>query len=309
MSSYFIIRKLLLLCFSLLFVMTLTFFLMHSLPGDPFVQDQSIPAETLKTLHRYYGLDQPLIFQYFHYIFNIFHFDLGMSFKYINRTVSQIILESFPISLALGLEALLFSITGGLICGTIAALYRFAWQDRMILILMSLGSAIPSFILATLLQYVFAMQLDLFPVARWGDFEHTVLPSLALSLFPLTYIAKLTRTNMIDVLDQDYIVTARSKGLSRFEVIYKHVWRNALISVLVYVGPLIATIFTGSFVIEKIFGIPGLGQWLVVSIGNRDYPVIMGITIFYSFILMSSNFLVDCLLYLSDPRLKMKSAG
>jgi len=277
---------------------------MHLLPGDPFAEEHSISLENLKALHRHYGLDQSVLIQYFKYLNHILHFDLGISLKYSGRSVTQIILEHFPISFVLGLEALFIALMGGISLGTLAALYQNKWQDRGILIFSIICLSFPAFLLATLLQYVFAMQLNIFPVARWGSFEHTVLPAVALALFPLAYILKLTRTNILDVLAQDYILTARSKGLNTFEILYKHVWRNALLAVIAYVGPLLAAIFTGSFVIEKIFGIPGLGQWLVVSITNRDYPVIMGITIFYSGILMICNFLIDCLYYNLDPRLK-----
>jgi len=304
MTTHFLIKKAFIFVISLTMVITLTFFLMHLIPGDPFMEEQMISEEILKAMHHDYGLDKPLIMQYFYYLKGLFHLDLGFSFKYQGRPVAQIISEAFPISFALGIQALLIALGGGLIGGSIASLYHRKWQDQAILAFLALCLSVPAFLSATLFQYLFAMQLDLFPVARWGSFSHTILPSLALALFPFAYLARLARTNIIEVLQQDYIVTARSKGLSQWEILYKHVLKNALLPVVAYLGPLIAAVFMGSFVIEKIFGIPGLGQWLVTSIGNRDYPLIMGLAIFYSFLLMGFNFLVDCVYYLLDPRIK-----
>lgn len=299
-----LVRKGTIILVSLLFVATLTFVIMHAVPGDPFAQEQVIPEEVLKALHQHYGLDKPLFEQYVQYLQGIFLFDLGPSLRYQGRSVNEIIAEGFPISFVLGLEALVLSIAGGMALGAFAALYHLRWQDKLCLFIGILGISIPSFLLATFLQYLLAMKLDLFPVARWGSFSQSILPAVTLSAFPLAFIARLTRANMLDVLQQDYIPTARSKGINAFQLIWRHVIRNALIPILAYIGPLIAAVFTGSFIIEKIFGIPGLGQWLVASISNRDYPLIMGLTLFYSAILMVSMFLVDCVCCLIDPRMR-----
>ena len=300
-----LIKKALNLILSFLMIVTVTFFLMHSIPGDPFMDEQALPEEIMKALRKQSGLDQPLIAQYFTYLKGIFlHFDLGYSFKYQGRTVNQIIAEGFPISLLLGVESLLFSIFGGLSLGAIASLYHQRWQDSCIIIFVTLGVSIPGFLLATFFQYLLAIKLDLFPIALWGTFSHTCLPVLALSAFPLAYITKLSRASTIEILRQDYLLTAYSKGLNPFQILMKHTVRNTLIPIIAYLGPLIASIFTGSFVIEKIFGIPGLGQWLVSGISNRDYTVIMGITIFYSALLLLAIFLVDCLFCLIDPRIR-----
>lgn len=298
----FAIKKAINLLISLFAVATLTFFIMHALPGDPFSQEQTMPEEVLKALHRHYGLDKPLATQYVHYLQNILIFDLGPSMKYPGRSVNEIIQEGFPVSFLLGLVSLLLSTFGGLLLGSIAALKHLQWQDRLCLFLGILGISIPSFLLASFLQYVFAMKLDLLPVARWGTISHMILPAVTLAVFPLVFIARLVRANMVEVLQQDYIVTARSKGINNFQLIRRHVIRNSILPLLGYMGPLTAAVFTGSFIVEKIFGIPGLGQWLVVSIGNRDYPVIMGLTIFYSSVLMMSVFLFDCLSRWVDPR-------
>lgn len=302
---YYVIKKGLILVLSLFIVITLTFFLMHAIPGDPFTQDQAVPEEVLKALYKHYGFDQPLLVQYIKYLKGILHFDLGPSFKYPDRTVNAIIAESFPISFVLGLEALVLAILGGIGLGALAALYHLRWQDHLILLLTVLGTSIPSFLLATLLQYFLAMKWDLLPVARWGTFNHTLMPVLTLTALPLAFIARLTRSNMLEVLQQDYILTAQAKGLNMFQIIGRHVLRNALLPVFTYLGNVIVVIFTGSFVIEKIFGIPGLGQWLVVSISNRDYTMIMGLTIFYSALLMLSVFVVDLLYGLLDPKIDL----
>ncbi len=308
MTSYFF-KKLTILLLSLLVVATLTFFLMHAIPGDPFTQEKAIPQEILQAMQAHYGLDKPLIVQYFEYMQGLCSFNLGPSFKYQGRTVNEIIGEGFPVSLCLGLEALFISLCFGVLFGSVAACRQGKWQDRSAMLIAVLGLSIPSFLLATFLQYVLAMKLDLLPVARWGTFEQSILPALSLAALPTAFISRLLRTSMIEVLHQDFIQTAKSKGLSSSWILYKHVLRNALLPVASYLGPLTASILTGSFAIEKIFGIPGLGQWFVLSITNRDYTVIMGTTLFYSALLMSTVFLVDLLYSWIDPRIKTNFKG
>lgn len=301
------IKKLTLLLASLFFIATLTFFLMHAIPGDPFTQEQAIPKEILDALHRHYGLDKPLFIQYLNYLRGLFSLDLGPSFKFEGRTVTAIITESFPTSALLGAVALVLALSGGIFLGSIAALFHRRWPDAC-----AMGWAIfclstPSFVIATVLQYLLAMRLDFFPIARWGSFEQTVLPALALAATPMAFIARLIRTSMIDILSQGYIQTARAKGLSMRHILIHHVLRNAILPVVTYLGPLSASVLTGSFAIEKIFGIPGLGQWFVSSITNRDYTVIMGTTLFYSAILLGASFCVDLLYPLIDPRLRSQA--
>lgn len=305
----FLVKKATILLISLFVVTTLTFFLMHAIPGDPFVQDKAIPEEILKALHKHYGLDQPLYVQFGKYLNGILHFEFGPSFKYEGRTVNQIIAEGFPVSLVLGLEALLLAVTGGIVLGSIAALNHLKWQDHLTMVIAVIGISVPSFLLASFLQYVLAMKLDLLPVARWGNFAQTIMPAISLAMLPMAFIARLTRSNMVEVMQQDYIQTAKSKGLNSFQIVLRHVTRNALLPVVTYLGPLSAAVLTGSFAIEKIFGIPGLGQWFVTSITNRDYTVIMGTTIFYSAILMLSVFIVDILYCFIDPRIQLKKNG
>ncbi|MEX0962070.1 MAG: ABC transporter permease [Simkaniaceae bacterium] len=306
MTLYFC-KKLFYLVISLFIVASMTFVLMKAIPGDPFSQEQAVPEEILKSLYRHYGLDRPYFIQYLKYLKGVFTLDFGPSFKYESQSVTQIIKSSFPVSFTLGLQALIFALFGGISLGTIAALFRGRTQDHIAMIIAVLGLSIPSYILATTLQYIFAMKLKILPVARWGSFSHTILPSLALASLPMAFIARLTRTNMVEILEQDYILTARAKGLSPIRIIMKHVLKNSLMPVITYLAPLSSSILTGSFVIEKIFGIPGLGGWFVNSIINRDYTVIMGVTIFYSVILMVSIFIVDLLYFILDPRLRERA--
>lgn len=301
----FLVKKICILIFSLFLVATFTFLLLKNIPGDPFSQEQAVPEEILKSMHAYYGLDKPWYVQYLKYLKGIATWDLGPSFKYEGRTVNEIISEGAPISFVLGLEALIIAIICGITLGTIAAFRRSCYPDHLCMIFAVIGISIPNFILATFLQYIFSMKLSLLPVARWGSFAQSILPSLSLSALPMAFIARLTRGNMVEVLQQDYVITARSKGLSFLKILFSHVLKNSLITVVTYLAPLCSGILTGSFVIEKIFGIPGLGGWFVTSITNRDYTVIMGVTMFYSTVLMTSVFIVDLIYYVLDPRIKI----
>jgi oligopeptide transport system permease protein len=303
---YYLLKKGLILLFSLYIVATLTFFLMHAIPGDPFLQEQAVPEEILKAMYKHYGLDQPWYIQYGRYLKGIVTWELGPSFKYQGRTVNEIISDGLPVSLSLGSFALTIALFGGITCGAISSLKHLRWQDYSSMLIAVLGISIPSFILATFLQYIFAMKLDLLPVARWGSFNQCILPALSLAALPMAFIARLTRSNMIEVMQQDYIQTAKSKGINSLQILWRHLMRNALLPVITYLGPMAAAILTGSFAVEKIFGIPGLGQWFVMSITNRDYTVIMGTTIFYSALLMLCVFIVDILYCFIDPRIKIK---
>ena len=304
MTSKFLLKKGLILLISLFLITSITFFLMHSIPGDPFIQDKAIPEEILQSLHKHYGLDQPLHIQYFKFLRGVLTGNLGPSFKYEGRMVTEIIFDGFPISFTLGIEALLISLASGITLGSFAALYRSKWQDHFSMILAVLWISVPSFVLATILQYIFSMRLNILPVARWGTFAHSILPALSLAALPTAVIARLTRANMAEVLEQDFVLTARSKGLSPLTIVCHHVLRNSFLPILTYLGPLTAAILTGSFAVEKIYGIPGLGQWFVNSIMNRDYTVIMGVTLFYSALLIFWVFIIDLLYTFIDPRIR-----
>lgn len=300
----YIFKKIAILVASLWTVVSLTFVLVHAIPGDPFTNEEAISKEILEAIRHYYGLDKPLWEQYKDYIARLLHGDLGPSLVYQGRTSNSIIAGGFPVSLKLGLESLFLAIALGLPIGALGALKKSKWQDSFIMLAAVVGISVPSFILATLLQYVFAMQLGWLPVARWGSFLHSILPALSLAALPTAVIARLTRSNMLEVLQQDYILTARTKGLSLIQVIFRHSLRNALLPIITYLGTLTANILTGSFVIEKIFGIPGLGQWFVLSVLNRDYALVLSLTIFYSTFLMICVFLVDIVCAWIDPRIK-----
>ena len=302
---FYFLKKLLYLGITFFLIITATFFLMKAVPGDPFTDEKAVPKEILKNLYKHYGLDDPLSEQYVKYVYSVLKGDLGPSFKYKGRTVNAIIKESFPISFILGMEALFFSISMGIILGAIAALKQNQWQDYTASILAIVGISVPSFIMASFLQYIFAIQLELFPVARWGSLSHSILPALSLSALPTAYITRLTRSNMLEILQQEYIKTAKAKGLNAWTIITRHALRNALLPVITFIGQLLASILAGSFVVEKIFGIPGLGQWMVMSITNRDYTVIMGTTLFYASILILAIFFIDIAYSLIDPRIKL----
>lgn len=302
----FLIKKIIILLLSLWCVVTGTFFLMHSIPGDPFIGEQNVPPEILQSLHAYYGLDKSLFSQYLKYLKELLHGHLGTSIIYQGRNVQQFISEGFPISARLGFQALCIAIPSGILMGTFAACKKNKWQDTSAMLLSTFWISIPNFVLATFLQYFFCTKWHLLPVARWGSFEHTILPSLALAALPTAYIARLIRANMIEILQQDYIRTALSKGIPLFWVSIRHGLRNALLPTLTYLGPLVSHILTGSFMIERIFAIPGLGQWMIHSIQTRDYPMIAGLTIFFSAFLMLSTFVTDILYVLIDPRIRIR---
>ncbi len=276
---------------------------MKALPGDPFTEEQAIPKEILSQLYEYYGLDKPIYEQYLQYLKGILTFNLGPSLKYEGRYVHDVIKESFPISLSLGAFALTLAATFGILIGTLSAHFRNRWQDRLLTVMTIFGISIPSFILATFLQYFLALKLNLFPLARWGSFSHMVLPAISLACLPMAYIARLCKAAMLETFEQDYITFARSKGLSSLKIIQHHVLKNSLLPVITYIGHLSASILTGSFVVEKIFGIPGLGFWFVNSIANRDYPMIMGLTIFFSFVVTLMIFFVDLIYLILDPKI------
>jgi len=302
-------KRIIYMIITIFLIVTATFWLMHAVPGGPFTSEKTIQPEILEQLEKHYGVDKPIFQQYVDYLVKVATWDLGPSFKERGTMVEDIINRGFPNSLELGLQAAAIAVFGGISLGVIAALRHNKWQDYTAMIVAVLGLSVPSFILATFYQYIFAIELKWFPIAKWESFAHTVLPSLALAALPLAFIARLTRSNMLEVLSQDYMKTAKAKGLSTFTATVKHAIRNALLPVITYLGPMLANVITGSFVIERIFGIPGLGKEFVTSIANRDYTVIMGVTVFYSLILVVLVLLVDILYTVIDPRIKMSDTG
>ena len=286
-------------------VITITFFLMHAIPGGPFTAEKSLPPYVLHSIEERYKLNDPLYKQYGDYLCNLVQGDLGPSFKYPGRSVNDIIKDGFPVSFKLGIEAILIAIIIGIPAGILAGVKKDKWQDRAVNFFTTLGVAVPSFVVAALLIYVLSTKLHLLPAAMWNGWRYEIMPALALSGMPMSFIARLTRSSMLDILSQDYIKTARAKGLSWSKVLIKHALPNSLIPVVTYLGPMTASILTGSFVIETIFAIPGLGQYFVTSVYNRDYTVILGVTIFYSVIVIVLNMVVDLLYPLLDPRIKI----
>jgi ABC-type dipeptide/oligopeptide/nickel transport system permease component len=281
---------------------------MNAVPGSPFLGDKPLPPKVIENLTKKYGLDQPLYVQYLTYGKNIIlKGDFGQSIKKIGQQVSDIIGRSFPVSARLGLVSVAFATTLGTLLGITGALKRNTMTDRTVMFISTLGIAVPGFVVATSSIILFAVLIKIFPTYGLTSPLHYVLPGLALSFQPLSYITRLTRSTMLDVLNQDYIRTARAKGLKEQKVIFKHALRNAILPVVTYLGPLIAGIITGTFVIEKIFAIPGLGRYFVDSITNRDYPVILGTTIFFGAILILMNLLVDIVYVIVNPQIKLEN--
>ncbi|KIC71021.1 Dipeptide transport system permease protein DppB [Candidatus Protochlamydia amoebophila] len=305
MYHVYFCRKFIYLLSSLWIIITLTFILMKAVPGDPFNDEQGLRTDIHQTLIKKHGLDQSGINQYLNYLSQLLKGNLGYSLKYQGRSTNQIIQESFPISAQLGFQAIFIALIGGVTLGLIGALKKNKWQDFFILILTAIGTSIPSFILATFLQYIFAIKWGVLPLAQWGNFNQSILPSLSLALLPMAFIARLTRASLIEILKTDYIKAAQAKGLPYYQILYSHALRNALLPVISYLGQLLANILVGSFIIEKIFSIPGLGGWFVNSVLSRDYPVIMGLTLFYSTLLLLSVFIVDIIYSLLDPRIQL----
>lgn len=286
-------------------IITVTFFIMKVIPGDPFAQDGGLPPIVQKNLHAHYNLDKPEIVQYGMYLKSILQFDFGPSMKHRSITVNDYIKKGFPVSLHLGLQALSIAIAFGLILGVIAALYQNKWPDYVSMIIAIIGISVPNFILATFLINYVAVQWNLLPVATWKSWSHTILPTISLAMMPLAYIARLMRSSMLEVMSQDYILTAKAKGLKQSTIIIKHAIRNAILPVVTVLGILMTNLVTGSFIVEYIFGIPGMGDMFVTSIFNRDYSVILGSTIFYSAILIFLIFIVDVAYTWIDPRIKI----
>lgn len=311
----FTAKRLVMALITLLFVASVTFALMNSIPGSPWLSDKAPTQATIDALNEKYGLDKPPIVQLGKYLQNLLKGDMGQSIvMQKNRPVTDIIKEMFPVSAKIGFYAISWAILVGIPLGCLAAYYRGSWLDSLLRVIATIGISIPSFVVASLLLATFAGQnesLRFFPTifdASLGVRTY-ILPCFSLGLYPMCYTARQTRASMLDALGQDYIKTARAKGLKSKTVIFKHALRNALIPVITYLGPQIAFVFCGSFVVEKVFSIPGLGRYFIQSITNRDYPVIMGTTIFLAAFIIFMNFLVDVLYKVVDPRIKLSGEG
>ncbi len=289
----------------LLIVASITFALLRFLPGGPFEREKALPPEILRNIEARYHLDEPLGRQYLRYLADLARGDLGPSYKYVGRDVTQILREAFPVSLQLGAVAFVLSCLFGVTTGLFAAVHRGSSVDRAIMLLALLGVSVPSFVLGAVLVLGVGLGLGWLPAALWEGPLYAVLPALTLAALPTAYVAQLTRTSVIEVIDLDHVRTARAKGLSELRVHLRHVLRNALLAVVTYFGPLLAVLLTGSFVVEQIFAIPGIGRFFVTAVTNRDYPLVMGVTLLYAALVVLANLVVDLLYGWLDPRIRL----
>ncbi len=309
MRNYFL-RRFIHSLFTIFLIATVTFFMMRAIPGGPFTRERPVPPEIMRSLNAKYNLDAPLIVQYFDYMKGLVTFDLGPSFSKIGVSVNELIISGFPLTAKVGLLAILLIITLGVPVGIISALRQNKPIDYFVMFMATLGVTVPSFVLATLYIFIFAGKLGWVPTYGLKTPLSYIGPMIALSGYSLSFVARLTRSSMLEVLRQDYIRTAWANGLKRFSVIGKHAMKNALIPVVTYLGPTIAAIMTGSFVVERIFAIPGIGRYFVDSVTNRDYTVIIGVTVLYASFYVMMVYLVDVIYALIDPRIKFeKEAG
>ncbi len=290
---------------TLFFISAANFFLMKLIPGGPFDTDKKVPPEVLRALEAKFRLDLPWWDQYFEYMKGIlFHWDWGPSLKFLGQKVSEIIMDGLPVSIELGCYALGVALVLGIISGTLAAAYRGTWIDRVSMGVAVLGISLPSFLVGALAIVFFAQKLGILPAAMWDSPAHKVLPTLVLGIRPAALIARLTRSSVLETLQMDFIRTARAKGLSRTKVLFVHALRNSLLPVLSLLGPLAATVLTGSFVIEYMFSVPGLATHFIQAVNNRDYPLLMGATLLYAAMLVFLNFCTEALSVSVDPRLR-----
>ncbi len=291
---------------SIFIVATLTFFLMNLVPGGPFVAEKSISKEAQAALEAKYGLDKPLLERYATYMTDFVKGDMGLSLRQRGRTVSDIIFSKFPVSAKLAGIAVAVAVLIGIPLGCLSAYNRGKLGDNIIIVFATCGIAIPSFISSVILLYTFGSKLNLLPTVGLNTMSSYIMPVTALAIYPTAYITRLMRSSLLDVMGQDYIRTAKAKGLSNFKILFKHALRNAVLPVVTYVGPMLAGLMTGSFVVEKIFTIPGLGRDFVSAINQRDYTLIMGTTIVLATLIITANVIVDILYKIIDPRIKLK---
>ncbi|MBF2663155.1 ABC transporter permease [Listeria seeligeri] len=299
------LKRVLYMLITLFIIASVTFVLMKFLPGTPYRNQEKLSDEQIHMMNEKYGLNDSIPVQYFNYMTGLVKGDLGVSFQLDNRPVSEILGALIGPSVQLALEAMVFGVIFGILLGVIAAMYQNRWPDYTSTFIAILGKSVPSFVFATVLQYVFAAKLQWFPVAGWGTFADTILPAFALAMFPLATAARFMRTELIDVFASDYVLLAKAKGNSRTEVAVKHAIRNALIPLITVLGPLSVALMTGSLVIENIYSIPGIGSQFVSSIQMNDYPVIMGTTLLFAVMLVFIILVVDILYGLIDPRIRV----
>ena len=285
-------------------LVTIVFFLVRLMPGDPFTSAK-LTEQVAENMRSYYGFDKPLLVQYFVYMGNLLRGNFGYSMKYTNKTVNYIIGQTFPFSADLGIRALVLAISIGLVLGIIAARNRGKKIDFFCVIVAVIGTSIPDFIMGAFLQYFFGIKWGLLPVAKYNGIEYTILPALALSFYTLASVSRIMRSSMLEVVQQDFIKTARTKGLSEMRITCKHQIRNAIMPVMTVLGPTVASVLTGTFVLESIFAIPGMGKYYVESVSVNDYSMVLGMTVFYGIFLVTANLIVDILYGVADPRVRI----
>lgn len=301
----FLIKRFLTILATLFVLATITFFLLRVVPGGPFDSDKALPPDIKANVEAKFGLNKPLTEQYVDYLVGMTRFDFGPSFKYIGRDVTEIILDTLPTSMELGLYSLFLAVVLGIPIGILSAYKQNTWVDFSGMFLAVAGISLPSYFVGAILIYVFSLQLNFFPPALWDEWVHKVLPTITLGTRPAALIARLTRAALLESIRSDYVRTARAKGLSEGKVIMKHALRNSLIPVVTLIGPLAAYVLTGTFVIEYIFAIPGMGKYFIDAVTNRDYPLIMGVTMVFGFMLTTANLIVDLAYALIDPRIRI----
>jgi oligopeptide transport system permease protein len=309
MAKY-IVKRIGMAIITILIIATLTFLLMNAVPGSPFMTERGTTQEQMDILEAKYGLDKPLPIQLKNYLVNFVQGDMGTSIKMQkNRPVNQIILEKLPVSSKVGVGAIIWAVIVGIVLGCVAAFNRGKPVDSILRIVSTAGVAVPGFVIASILLVVFGVKLAILPTQGLDTWQSYIMPCFALGFYPMCYIARLTRSSMLDVIHQDYIRTAKAKGLGWRKIIFKHALRNSLIPVVTYMGPLIAYVLTGGFVVETVFSIPGLGRYFVQSILARDYPIIMGTTILLATLLVFMMVVVDIVYKIVDPRIQLGKAG
>ncbi|MEX2785635.1 ABC transporter permease [Streptococcus sp. H49] len=304
MAKY-ILKRVAILLVTLWVVVTLSFFLMQILPGTPY-NNPKLTDEMVALMNKQYGLDKPVWQQYLKYLYDVLHGDFGTSYQSINQPVSRLIAQRLGVSVHLGIQALIIGLLSGLFVGAVSARNKNNWLDNGLSVISTLGISVPSFIIGLILLDYFGFKWGLLPLAGWGTFAQTILPSVALAIPVLAQVTRFFRSQMIETLNSDYIQLARAKGLTKRQVSSKHAYRNSMIPVLTLVGPLAANLLTGSALIEQIFSIPGIGQQFVTSIPTKDYPVIMGTTIVYAVMLMAAILITDIITSIVDPRVRLQ---
>ncbi|MFP4521849.1 MAG: ABC transporter permease [Fibrobacterota bacterium] len=302
--TIYVLKRLFLFVPTMLVVMTVSFFMIRSVPGGPFDAEREVPEQVKENLNKKYGLDKPLGFQYLRYLLNIIRFDFGMSLKYRDMSVNSIMVQALPVSAFLGISALLIAVFAGTLSGVISAVNKNSIIDYLSMFAAMAGVSLPNFVIGSLLLLIFSFQLRIFPVAGWGSFSHLVLPAITLSAVFTAYIARMVRGSMLEVLSADYIKTARAKGVPENGIVFRHALRTAFLPVLGYLGPAAAAVLTGSVVVEKIFSIPGMGAHFVNAALNRDYTLVMGTVLVYTFFLIVFNLIMDVFRVWFDPRLE-----